>query len=504
MKDSNDGLSINTILQERYKIIELINTSPASKLYKGYDTKHNRYVFIKEMISNFLDPSLKQEAIEQFKCEAKILFKLKHDNLPKFEDYFDHNSNRYLVLDYIECKRLNTIAENTSGFLPEGKIVDWSIQLCDALSYLHNNKPNPIIFRDLSPQSVFLANDGKLKLIDFGISKIVSSEDAKTMGIAKTMTPHYSPIEQHAGTTDNRSDIYSLGATMYYLLTKEPPMDSVERIIEDEPMPTCNQFNKSISSPLVKIISKAMEVDKKDRYQTVEELKAELLKLSQGQKKIVPPIPSGEEQRTSRRMQSQLQTHRLEEQQDFDEPVNRRVPGKPLPSRQTGNEEDKRLRRTPEKVEKSSYQTYRLDEQEAEEEEEEMSRPAPKRPETVKKQVSPARPARMSRQEDGEKPPVKRPSADLGSPAIVSSRTPSPSIDAPEDRYGKPQTIEDLVGPAVQPKEVRKEPKQIVAKQSVKVIEFDGIVGDEEKETEKKPTGLAAIFARIRNLFGMK
>jgi serine/threonine protein kinase len=302
MSDTNEGLSINEILLERYKIIELINTSPGSKLYKAYDSKYNRSVFIKEMISNFKDRTLKQQAIEQFKCEAKILFKLKHDNLPKFEDYFDHDSNRYLVLNYIECKRLNVIVENHPGFLPQKQVISWAVQLCDVLSYLHSNKPEPIIFRNLSPQSVFMAKDGKLKLVDFGISKIFSSEDMKTMGLTKIMNPHYSPIEQHGGTTDNRSDIYSLGATMYYLLTKEPPMDSVERVVdEDDPMPTCNKFNKNISSSLVKIISKAMELDKKVRYQIVEELKSELLNL-----------PAVDEKRIGKRF-SNLRPARLKE-----------------------------------------------------------------------------------------------------------------------------------------------------------------------------------------------
>jgi len=272
----NFMVSSRTLLQERYEIIDTVNISPASKLYKGYDKKEDCYVLIKEMVSDSIEMSQKQEIIEQFKCEAKILFRLEHDYLPKFKDYFDYNSNRYLILDYIECKRLSTLAEAFSGFLPEIKVIDWAIQLCNVLSYLHNSKPDPIIFRDLSPNSIFITNSGKIKLLDFGISKIVNSD---TMNMAKVIIPHYSPLEQHTGTTDNRSDIYSLGATMYYLLTKKPPMDSLDRMIEDEPMPPCNRFNKNISSTLVKIISKAMASDKKDRYQTIEEFKSELLKL---------------------------------------------------------------------------------------------------------------------------------------------------------------------------------------------------------------------------------
>jgi len=280
MRDTDGNLTTDTILQERYKIVNLIQKGPASRMYKAFDTKRNKAVFVKELIATYTDPSLRHQAIEQFKSEAKILFKLKQENLPKFEDYFDYEDNRYLIIEYIEGQRLNNIVEGQSGFLDEQQVIKWGIELCDSLGYLHNLKPNPVIFRDLSPQSILLSeNDGRLKLIDFGISKIYES-DAKTMGIAKTMTQHYSPIEQHAGTTDNRSDIYSLGATLYYLICKEPPMDCVERIIDDEPMEKCSKFNPHISKELEKIIMKAMEVDKKDRYQKIEDMRAELARSS--------------------------------------------------------------------------------------------------------------------------------------------------------------------------------------------------------------------------------
>jgi len=278
MRGPDGELLVDAILQERYKVTSLVNKSPASRTYKCIDTKRNKSIFLKEMLTAFNDPSLRQQAIEQFKCEAKILFKLRHENLPKFEDYFDYEGNRYLTFDYIEGSRLNEIVERSSTFLPEKQVLDWGIELCKVLSYLHNTKPNPVIFRDLSPQSTLLSTDKKLKLIDFGIAKIYEA-DAKTMGIAKTMTPHYSPIEQHAGTTDERSDIYSLGATLYYLITKKPPMDCVERIIDDEPMESPAKYNSTISPALENIIMKAMEVDKKDRFQKIEDMEEELKKV---------------------------------------------------------------------------------------------------------------------------------------------------------------------------------------------------------------------------------
>ena len=288
MRGPDGELVLDTILQERYKITDIANKSPGSRTYKCIDLKRNRSIFLKEMIATFTDPSLRQQAIEQFKCEAKILFKLRHENLPRFEDYFDYEGNRYLTFEYIEGKRLHEIIESMPGFLPESQVVEWGIELCEVLYYLHNTKPNPVIFRDLSPQSTLLSEDEKLKLIDFGIAKIYDA-DAKTMGIAKTMTPHYSPIEQHAGTTDERSDIYSLGATLYYLICKTPPMDCVERIIDDEPMDPPSKYNPHMSKGLENVILKAMEVDKKDRYQKIEDMQAELKKIEASETKRLGP-----------------------------------------------------------------------------------------------------------------------------------------------------------------------------------------------------------------------
>jgi len=266
------------VLQDRYKIIKLIHTGPVSRTYQGFDLKNKKNIFVKE-ITVYTDPYLRQQALEQFKCEAKILFKLKHESLPKFKDYFDYEDRRYLILEYIEGKNLTTFIEHQKHFLPEEDVIKWGLELCDVLLYLHNMKPNPIIFRDMSPYSIILSSDGKLKLIDFGISKVFEAQ-VQTLGIAKTITPHYSPIEQYTESTDKRSDIYSLGATMYYLITMESPMDCIDRSLDDEPLVPCRQLNPDISPELETIIMKAMEIDRINRYQDVREMKDDLEKIT--------------------------------------------------------------------------------------------------------------------------------------------------------------------------------------------------------------------------------
>ncbi len=273
-RDEAGNLLPDTVLSERYRIIKLIHTGTISRIYNGFDCNYKKNVFVKE-ITQYTDPSLRQQAIEQFKCEAKILFKLKHKSLPRFVDYFDYKQSRYIVLEYIEGKKLTTFVENRKNFLPEKQVINWGIELCDVLLYLHNMKPAPVIFRNMNPDSIIVSSDGTLKLIDFGTSKI-HEEQKKTLGIAKSITPHYSPIEQHVESTDKRSDIYSLGATMYYLITGETPMDCIDRSLEDEPMEPCSHINPAISSELERIIMKAMEIDRDDRYQDAEYMKNDL------------------------------------------------------------------------------------------------------------------------------------------------------------------------------------------------------------------------------------
>jgi len=280
MRGSEGQLTVDTLLQNRYKIIDLIHTGPVSKTYKGIDIKDNTYVFIKEVINTYTDPSLRYQAIEQFKDEVKIFFTLKQENLPKFKDYFDYDSNRYLIIEYIEGDRLDTFLEKQANFTSEKEIINWSIQLCNALSYLHNTKPHPVIFRNMAPWSIIVSEDRTLKLMDFGISKIYEY-GASTRTIAKTISKYYSPLEQHGGITDTRSDIYSLGATMYYLITGTAPMDCMDRTIEDEPMKSCRELNSNISSQLEYIVMKAMEIDKEHRYQFIEDMKNDLIKINQ-------------------------------------------------------------------------------------------------------------------------------------------------------------------------------------------------------------------------------
>ncbi|HPZ10116.1 MAG TPA: serine/threonine-protein kinase, partial [Candidatus Eremiobacteraeota bacterium] len=269
-------LPTNFILRERFKIIRHIGGGKTNNLYITKDLFKKNYWVIKELINTFISPKERKEAIQQFEFEANLLLKLDHPQLPKVEDYFEENEKHYFVMEYIEGDDLKAIVEESDTLIEEHKVIEWGMNLCQVLHYLHTQKPHPIIFRDLTPDNVMLTDNDEIKLIDFGISKIFDPR-SKTIAIAKSINPHFSPLEQYSTrSTDVRSDIYALGATLYFIATKTLPVDAIDRSIGNLSLKPPKNFNKSMSDELNGIIMKAMSLHAEERYQSVEEMKAEL------------------------------------------------------------------------------------------------------------------------------------------------------------------------------------------------------------------------------------
>jgi len=278
MSKERDYLSEGTVLKGRFKIVKHLSSGRNSNLYIVEDRKRFDFWVIKELISKFSNPIEAKQAYQQFELQAKILNRLDHPQLPKVEDFFEESSRHFLVMEYIDGKNLDDVVKEGEDFFPEEKIISWAIQLCEVLYYLHSQKPHPIIFRDLKPENLILTKEDAVKLVNFGISKIFDPH-SRTLAVAKTISPHFSPIEQYAMVTDARSDIYSLGATLYYIATKSLPIDAIDRSMNNVPLKFCREFNKSISLELEGVILKAMELDKEDRYQSAEEMMADLRKI---------------------------------------------------------------------------------------------------------------------------------------------------------------------------------------------------------------------------------
>ncbi|MBN2550270.1 MAG: protein kinase [Anaerolineales bacterium] len=263
-------LEIGQIIHNnRYRIDSLLGKGGMGAVYKAWDTSLGLPVAIKEN----MDAS--PEAQKQFSREAGLLARLSHPNLPRVTDYFFiENQGQYLVMDYVEGEDLAAMIARL-GRLPEPQVLAWISQVCEALGYLHS-QPQPIIHRDIKPANIRINPQGKAMLVDFGIAKIYDPHLATTIG-AKAVTPGYSPPEQYGGGhTDMRSDIYSLGATLYTLLTGQVPPESVSRMVTQQPLPAPHTMNPAISPQVEQIILKSVEIATERRFQSVEELRTAL------------------------------------------------------------------------------------------------------------------------------------------------------------------------------------------------------------------------------------
>jgi len=258
-----------TINHDRYRIESLLGQGGMGAVYRAWDTTLDVPVAIKEN----LDAST--VAQKQFSREANILARLSHPNLPRVTDYFFiPGQGQYLVMDFVDGEDLQSMLDRL-GKLPEPQVLSWIAQICEALAYLHS-QPNPIIHRDIKPANIRIRPDGHAMLVDFGIAKIYDPHLATTVG-AKAVTPGYSPPEQYGGgSTDSRSDIYALGATLYHLLTGEAPPESVQRMVKQVPLPPPHQYNERITPEVEQAILKSVEIATDRRFQTVDEFRRAL------------------------------------------------------------------------------------------------------------------------------------------------------------------------------------------------------------------------------------
>ena len=229
-----------------------------------------KLVAVKEMINMAPDPLVRQTIIHNFEREANLLATLNHPSIPRIYDYFSEEDRSYLVLEFVHGKDLESIINDTNGFLAEEQVLSWAIQLCDVLSFLHNHKPDPIIFRDMKPSNIMINSNGDVILVDFGIAKTFQVGQKGTM----IGTEGYSPPEQYRGEATPLADIYALGATLHHTLTRrdprlEPPFSFAERPLR--------KINSRVTPELETIVSTALAYDPAERFNTAEEMKEALM-----------------------------------------------------------------------------------------------------------------------------------------------------------------------------------------------------------------------------------
>ncbi|MBP8864446.1 MAG: protein kinase [Anaerolineae bacterium] len=255
------------LLQERYRVIALLGQGGMGAVYRAWDTRLNVVVALKEMLSQpGAEPALLARLREQFYQEATILARLSHPHLVRVTDFFLEGANAYLVMDFVQGESLEAIIKR-EGALSETQVLTWAEQLLDALEYCHEQG---IIHRDIKPQNVIIRPDNRAVLVDFGLVKLWNPTDPRTQTIMRGLgTPEYAPPEQYdtqAGHTDPRSDIYSLGATLYHALTGQAPPTATQRIARRAAFQPPRLLNPQISSTTDAAILQALELTVEYRF----------------------------------------------------------------------------------------------------------------------------------------------------------------------------------------------------------------------------------------------
>ena len=260
-------LAPNVILQNRYQITQLLGQGGMGAVYQAWDLRlQGLIVAVKE---NFDNSPMAQM---QFQTEAAILARLSHPALTRVTDYFIEPSGRqYLVMDFIAGQDLDQLVAQR-GRLSESEAIGWITQVLDALVYLHSQTP-PIIHRDIKPANIKLRSDGRAVLVDFGIAKVYDPTQ-RTQAGARAGTPGYAPLEQYGqGRTDARSDIYALGATLYFLLTAQVPPEATDVAAGLRSLTRPSAFGVVINPALEQTILRAMASEAGQRFQSAREFR---------------------------------------------------------------------------------------------------------------------------------------------------------------------------------------------------------------------------------------
>jgi serine/threonine protein kinase len=263
----------NTLIQNRYLIIHLIGKGGMGEVYLAVDQRLGSAIALKRTF--FSDDATLGNAFER---EARTLARLRHPVLPKVSDHFTEEGTQYLVMDHIAGEDISKRLESMQKPFPVSWVLFWADQLLDALTYLHTNEP-PIIHRDIKPQNLKLTDENHIVLLDFGLSKnTLGDTRLTTTGSVVGYTPHYAPMEQIRGTgTDARSDIYSLSATLYQILTVSVPPDALTRADSlingmPDPIKPINESNPEVSKAVSDVILTGMSISQEKRYKTAREM----------------------------------------------------------------------------------------------------------------------------------------------------------------------------------------------------------------------------------------
>lgn len=265
------------VLRERYEIVDVIGQGGMGCIYRAADLRlAGRFTAIKDIRTDPDDaPEQREQDRRQFQREASTLARLDHPNLPKVSDYFSEAGRDFLVMDFVPGYDLRQAIEQAlrrDEFIPEDVVLDWTRQLTNAVHYLHTQTP-PVLHRDIKPANIKLTPDGLIKLVDFGLVQVMSTDDQRTITVVQGRgTALYTPLEQYGGDlgdTDVRTDIYALGATLYHLVTCTPPVEARQRFLNPNALRDPRDINAQIRDRIARAILWAMSMHPDDRPASV-------------------------------------------------------------------------------------------------------------------------------------------------------------------------------------------------------------------------------------------
>ena len=287
------------VIGDRYRVVRLLGQGEMGAVYRAWDTRLNRPVALKEMIPQpSLDAAMLAQLRGQFRQEAQILATLVHANLVRVTDYFSWTDNEYLVMDFVEGESLADLIQR-EGAQPEEQVVAWARQLLDALAYCHGQG---VLHRDIKPQNIIVTPEGRAVLVDFGLVKLWDPQDPQTRTVMRGAgTPEYAPPEQYdvgPGHTDPRSDIYSLGATLYHALTGQIPPTATQRMATPDVFVPPRTVNAAVSPATEAAILKALQIAMEHRFQSATEMTQALGTAPRGVFVTPPRIQSDAEEAT--------------------------------------------------------------------------------------------------------------------------------------------------------------------------------------------------------------
>jgi len=296
-------LSSKDTVLSKYKIVQIIGEGACGRVYLADSLDEpGRSFAIKEMEETGLPAGERSDARELFRREAELLCSLSHPGLPSVTEYFSQGDCHYIVMEYVKGKNLEDILKKRAGAFSFNEVLPWAIELAGILEYLHGHRPYPIIFRDLKPSNIMLTDEGRIKLIDFGIARHFNPQKIKDTFFLGT--PGFSPPEQYGrGQSDPRSDIFSFGATLYHLLSK------ADMTALNFNYPPLSQRSDGFPDWLDRVVLKCLSKNPGERYQNTSQLRTDLQNRTFGtgeddipSASITPPSrsPAGAPQQTGR------------------------------------------------------------------------------------------------------------------------------------------------------------------------------------------------------------